>query len=233
VETAPHSHYSIEKGGLIWTLGQIDLFKFEKGQWIYIGRVLDQNNEMVSRYDFAILDNSAIFVLEMFDPKARICSIVVDITSGETGGLWPFTGYAKFPSVAVVNNHCLAAWVGSSALPLERQGKNHVFTSNNEFYMEALFDVETEVKKILEAMEPERLLTDIIFAGIWSPLWLGLLNHQTGECVKTHGPLGHGGLDNIFTYLASGMSRGLLMWNSDFDDELQESRLMARELGLP
>jgi hypothetical protein len=209
------------------------LCKFNGRTWDSVAEIPKEGSRWPFRFDFALKDNIAMFVME-FEEHQRIGSLAVNLSNGKFDWKWSITDYGKFPSIAATPAGWLISWVGAPALQLELQGKDYD-PDHNLAYVDALNEIQLEVDsnptdKDLDRRTDMEKIFGISYVPPWAPLWLGELD-DSGRCINKSGPLGGNSDENFGTQLSFHGDCGILIWRS-YDEHAREEDcvLKAREI---
>lgn len=208
---------------------ETEVFCFRKGTWTCVGVLGDAVEMRCGRYDVAVTNDKAMFIIESFF-DSQLFSLSFDLATGQAGSPWHLTA-GKFPSIVPHGGAWLASWVGAPVLPSEIQGRELIEISK-KLWDEEISHRSVYARELRKGKTLNEIRAEYPDVGIWSPLWLSVLNPD-GEGIKAYGPLGRGCDDNLFTLLARGDKRGVILWETDCDEDFEECRLVAREMVLP
>jgi hypothetical protein len=223
----------------IETKEELCVLSFDGRNWKVVANIPKEGSIWPYRFDFALGDNTAMFVME-FEQRQRIGTLVLDLSNGTFDRKWAICDYGKFPSIATTNGRWLISWVGEPALPLDLQGKG-VSPDNSRAYLDALNKIRLEAEAAENKAGKDRKrrsemekIWGVSYVPPWAPLWLGILG-DSGECTKTYGPLGGGTDENFGTQISMHGDRGILMWRSRDNHATEDEEgcfLKAREITL-
>jgi hypothetical protein len=202
----------------IETKNELHVLSFNGRNWKVIANIPKEGSVWPYRFDFAVSEDTAMFVME-FDERQRVGTVAVDLLNGTFDRKWGICEYGKFPSIATANGRWLISWVGAPALPLDLQGKEYS-ADNSAAYIDVLNEIRSEGEATANDSGQDRNrrsemeeIWDVSYVPPWAPLWLGMLGNS-GECVETYGPLGAGTDENFATQMSFQGKQGILMWRS-------------------
>jgi hypothetical protein len=220
----------------IETRNELSLLRFNGGNWELINKIPNNGG----RFDFAVREDTAMFVMEMDSGgRERIDTLVVNLSNGFFDHKSSICEYGRFPSIAAVpDGRWLISWVGSPAIPLDLQESNQV-PYDGKAHIDVLNEIrsgaettKTDAEKGPRSKSEMEEIWNVNHVPPWAPLWLGIMT-DSGQCADTYGPLGGGTDENFGTQISFHGKRGILIWrsrNSHAAESEEGCFLKAREI---